>query len=410
MGTFITQESSSFFDEEFLQMMGGTKEEMELLLASIAPTSQSTLLLKKEKEAREVEQQLERIREEVNRRMHLCDLRQKEFEAKQQEMREQVAKFERFILENDLKRQRAEQRLRGEMEASKKKSQEIQELRDRLDDLRNQQMKQESMLDRYRVYSSYLEQTATTAEEEFQGDIETLVNRYNTLAEGNRELRTSVDGASAEADDIRQNLINLQKETQNEILVNNATIHRHQMQIEKIQNQSAIIESQLETRIASSKLRTADVGQVQMSIKNLFSRVVSCNKGRLPPRISITEKENPVQYLGECLKVVAERVAELIAMERNYQIILKEKEAQAASKGSPELKRRASRSSIVTDRDKSRDKSMSKNPNRSTSISELSGPGSSLHIVSRQNLDSSSFSVAESDLHSSPSSPGPSTP
>eukprot|EP00742_Colponemidia_sp_Colp-10_P002051 GILJ01002191.1.p1 GENE.GILJ01002191.1~~GILJ01002191.1.p1 ORF type:complete len:411 (-),score=78.87 GILJ01002191.1:136-1368(-) len=410
MGTFITQESSSFFDEEFLQMMGGTKEEMELLLASIAPTSQSTLLLKKEKEAREVEQQLERIREEVNRRMHLCELRQKEFEAKQQEMREQVAKFERFILENDLKRQRAEQRLRGEMEASKKKSQEIQELRDRLDDLRNQQMKQESMLDRYRVYSRYLEQTATTAEEEFQGDIETLVNRYNTLAEGNRELRTSVDGASAAADDIRQNLINLQKETQNEILVNNATIHRHQMQIEKIQNQSAIIESQLETRIASSKLRTADVGQVQMSIKNLFSRVVSCNKGRLPPRISISEKENPVQYLGECLKVVAERVSELIAMERNYQIILKEKEAQAASKASPELKRRASRSSIVTDRDKSRDKSMSKNPNRSTSISEFSGPGSSLHIVSRQNLDSSGVSVAESDLHSSPSSPGPSTP
>ena len=70
--------------------------------------SQSTLLLKKRKEMREVDDALEFMKEEYAQRMSECIEREREFERKQQEMREQVSRFEKFIRENDSKRQRAE--------------------------------------------------------------------------------------------------------------------------------------------------------------------------------------------------------------------------------------------------------------------------------------------------------------
>lgn len=94
--------------------------------------SQSTLLLKKRKEMRQVDDALDFMKEEYGQRMEACEERQREFERKQQEMRDQVARFEKFIRENDSKRQRAEAKEKAERRASQmneqKKKQLVQQL------------------------------------------------------------------------------------------------------------------------------------------------------------------------------------------------------------------------------------------------------------------------------------------
>ena len=75
-------------------------------------TSQSTLLLKKRKEMREVDESLELMKDAYKRRMDFCEERRLQFEAKQNKMRENVIKFEKFIQENDAKRQRAEAKIK----------------------------------------------------------------------------------------------------------------------------------------------------------------------------------------------------------------------------------------------------------------------------------------------------------
>ena len=107
--TFITQPKINL-DDYPTDEIG----ELEALVSGVTQTSQSTLLLKKRKEMREVDDALEFMKEEFASRMRACEERQREFERRQNEMKEQVTKFEKFIQENDAKRQRAEMKARAE--------------------------------------------------------------------------------------------------------------------------------------------------------------------------------------------------------------------------------------------------------------------------------------------------------
>lgn len=81
---------------------------MEPVVSGVSQMSQSTLLLKKRKEMREIDDALDFMKEEFMQRMEACDTRQRELDRKQAEMKEQVTRFEKFIKENDTKRTRAE--------------------------------------------------------------------------------------------------------------------------------------------------------------------------------------------------------------------------------------------------------------------------------------------------------------
>jgi len=76
--------------------------------AFVAQTSQSTLLLKKRKQMREVDDALEFMNEEYKARVAECERGQLEFERKQVDMKKMVAQFQQFITENDAKQRRAE--------------------------------------------------------------------------------------------------------------------------------------------------------------------------------------------------------------------------------------------------------------------------------------------------------------
>ena len=69
--------------------------------------SQSTLLLQKKKEMAEVQQQLDRKKDEFRQRMQRCQEKEVELAAKQEGLKEQVRKFDKFLKENDAKRVRA---------------------------------------------------------------------------------------------------------------------------------------------------------------------------------------------------------------------------------------------------------------------------------------------------------------
>lgn len=58
--------------------------------------------------ASQVDEALVSMKREYNARVEACDERRKVFEGKQAKLRDQVTKFEKFIQENDQKRQRAE--------------------------------------------------------------------------------------------------------------------------------------------------------------------------------------------------------------------------------------------------------------------------------------------------------------
>jgi chaperonin cofactor prefoldin len=64
--------------------------ELEALVSGINQVSQSTLLLKKMKEMSEVDDSLEYMKEQFSRRMSSCEERERAFQKRQAEMKEQV--------------------------------------------------------------------------------------------------------------------------------------------------------------------------------------------------------------------------------------------------------------------------------------------------------------------------------
>ena len=75
--------------------------ELEALVSGVTQTSQSTLLLKKKKEMREVNDALAFMKRQYLEKMQACDENHAVFERKQLDMKDQVVKFEKFIQEND---------------------------------------------------------------------------------------------------------------------------------------------------------------------------------------------------------------------------------------------------------------------------------------------------------------------
>lgn len=172
----------------------------------------------------EVDDALEFMKEEYANRMEVCEERQAEFERKEQEMREQVARFEKFIKENDSKRMRAEVKEKAEHRAGQlneaKKHQLLAQYQS--DNAAKEQL--EIRLACLHKYRSYLELVVDGSEEEYE-EIGDILNRYSTLLDANEDLKTQVRTVESEMDVLRNKLRMLKLETQNQVLVQNSEIH-----------------------------------------------------------------------------------------------------------------------------------------------------------------------------------------
>ena len=87
----------------------------------------------------QVDEALELMKKEYKSRMDACEEKRQRFEHKQLKMREQVAKFEKFIQENDLKRNRAELKAKQERKQFEQKCAELNSLADKVVELENDQ-------------------------------------------------------------------------------------------------------------------------------------------------------------------------------------------------------------------------------------------------------------------------------
>jgi HD superfamily phosphohydrolase len=137
---------------------------LEQLLAATGQTSQSTLLLKKRKEMREVDQSLENMKSLHKQRMDACEERRIQFEAKQAKMREQVLRFEKFIQENDAKRQRAESKAKQERKQYEDKLKEINALTAKMKSLEEEQQELLNLLVKNGRYKVFLERIVEEGE------------------------------------------------------------------------------------------------------------------------------------------------------------------------------------------------------------------------------------------------------
>ena len=137
--------------------------------------SQSTLLLQKKKDMAEVQQQLDRKKEEFRLRMQRCQEKEVDLAAKQEKIKEQVRKFDKFLKDNDAKRVRANHKAIEENRAREQKDLEKVELLKQLEKQLEKKNELQEELMRKAIYQEYLDSVCDSTE--YFEDIENITMR-----------------------------------------------------------------------------------------------------------------------------------------------------------------------------------------------------------------------------------------
>jgi hypothetical protein len=282
--------------------------ELELLLAGTNQTSQSTQLLKKRKEMREVDEALELMKAEYKRRMDTCEEKRLDFEKKQQRMREQVLKFEKFIQENDSKRNRADLKAKQEQKLCQQNQAHLVTMQEQLVEM---EVEQNVLLDKlvsYNCYKAYLERVIEADDQGYE-EVFDLLNRYETLKQANRDLMLQVQKQDNDVDALRSRLQTLKTVSQNHLLVANSQFQQNQKELESVKSFGKQEEEEKNSQEDRKKNIVRESSQVITSVRNIFARCLSSLK--VNPLIHQGKDISLYDSLEANLDVVLDRITDL---------------------------------------------------------------------------------------------------
>ncbi|RHY94199.1 hypothetical protein DYB37_010208 [Aphanomyces astaci] len=285
--------------------------DVEPLVSGVSLMSQSTLLLKKRKELREINDALDFMKEEYAQRVETCAERQREFERKQEEMREQVAKFEKFIKENDSKRTRAELKAKTEHRSAEQNDVRKKQLVLQLDKDVASRESLEKRRDQLLKYRTYLDSAVEASEQEYE-EIADILNRHATLLDANNDLKAQVQSAESQSKTVKS--MGMNEHTTLTERMHERLCRRHQQHLEKIRGETFQLDLGRGRDDRISNDRSRESGQIVLAIKNLYNRCRT--SGKIPP-VKETPGETMV-YMTAILKVVAERIVDLDFITTSY--------------------------------------------------------------------------------------------
>lgn len=267
-GAFITQKGEKIVEVK--------KEiaELEQLLAGSTQTSQSTLLLKKRKEMKEVDEALELMKDDYKRRMDECEERRLQFELKQAKLREQVLKFEKFIQENDSKRMRAESKAKLERKLYEERCKDLQSLTIRIHELEMEERKLQSDLIQKNCFRDYLESIVEEGDHGYE-EIGDILNRHRTLVDANRDLMSHARSREGDVDNLTYRFQLLKTERQNQLLVSNSYIQDLQKQLEHLRSTAKLEMDEKNHLEDKQKNVSRELSQVGLGIRNIYNRCIA---------------------------------------------------------------------------------------------------------------------------------------
>ncbi|KAI9009606.1 hypothetical protein BC832DRAFT_551910 [Gaertneriomyces semiglobifer] len=284
-------------------------------------TLQSTLLLQKKKEMQAIQDQLDKRRAEFAKRMEACREKQEELIVKQKQIRDRVTKFEKFLKENDAKRQRANLKAQTEIKLREQKEQELASIQRQL---HNEQIKHAHILQlikKYQVYEQYLQSVVEILPPEYldvnEPHINDILMRHKTLIETNEDLMGTVQQSQDEIERQQAALVELVKEKNDLILVYNSTLGTQQKRLDRLKQECAFLEQRLEERDNTGKERMRMLGETKLAINNIYDRV-----GLRPHKIQAAPAVQP-PVLGRKTSVLPEGVplapaASQVSVSRDY--------------------------------------------------------------------------------------------
>lgn len=242
--------------------------------------SPATRLLEKRRQMFEVQEALDAQKEEFARREDAFHRREDGLRKKDLELQESLIKFNKFLQENESKRNRAVKRASDEVKQRVIKEHEVAKLKEQLEQL---QRENETLSNEVRgnlKYMRYLELVQETVPEDYP-EVADLVNRYHTLKETNRDLLLNQSSHEDENESKRIEYATFQKERANEILTFNNQIAALQRTLEREELQGIRLQHEADASLRLTTQKTLALGQIILAIGNLLQRSTSGMHGQI---------------------------------------------------------------------------------------------------------------------------------
>ncbi|EEY61646.1 uncharacterized protein PITG_01977 [Phytophthora infestans T30-4] len=258
-------------------ILNRSKMPQTLTLDHVSP---ATRLLEKRRQMFEVQEALDAQKEEFSRREDAFHRREEALRKKDLELQESLIKFNKFLQENESKRNRAVKRASDEVKQRMSKEQEVARLQTQLTALQRESDALGAQVRHHLKYARYLELVQEAVPEDYP-EVSDLVNRYHTLRETNRDLSRNQITHEEESESKRLELAAFQKERANEILTFNNRIAALQRALEREELLGVRLQHETDATLRATTQKTLVLGQIIMAIGNLLQRCTSGIHGQI---------------------------------------------------------------------------------------------------------------------------------
>ncbi|XP_040056367.2 uncharacterized protein CCDC197 isoform X1 [Gasterosteus aculeatus] len=272
---FVTQlEDNRHRKEENVNHLPVVTETSSRVLEAGVNTLQKTLILKKQFELDNVNQQLARKQQEFKNRMEALARRRSELELKQQETAEMAMKFEKFVADNELKRRRALSEYEAALELNISKQREIEDLTDQLKQLRARKRVLKRRLSKYKIYEDYLIKTvdhfpSTYPDNGSESLVMPIIRRHETLSITHRDLLQRLGRLEEEVEQSQRQLLAMTQEHSIKTLMANKELSEQRTELENLKEKNKQAEVNLLMEQGLSRQKVEEEGRMLMAINNL---------------------------------------------------------------------------------------------------------------------------------------------
>eukprot|EP01036_Dinobryon_divergens_P031790 gene31790-41259_t len=224
-------------EEKLLEQYGGRGTNSLPQTLMFDHVSPATRLLEKRRQMFEVQEALNSQKEEFYRREDAFRRREDGLRRKDLELQESLIKFNKFLQENESKRNRALKRATEERKQRELKEVEIQKLEAQL----KNKLREESLLkeevEKNLKYQDYLDNVVQNMSKFFP-EIADILNRYTTLRNANSYLIEKHFMDEAANDNMRRDYVTFKKFKENQILNDSNDIAGFQLKLEHGKNRT----------------------------------------------------------------------------------------------------------------------------------------------------------------------------
>jgi chromosome segregation ATPase len=238
---------------------------------SISP---ATRLLEMRKDMYEEQEVFEKKQEAFKASEDSFKRRENELREKDLKIQESLIKFSKFLEENEMKKNKANEREEVEKKEIAIKKKKIEELDQKYEELKDKYNRVERKVEAMKEYEDFLQMVKNAHPDEYN-ELNDIVNRYNTLHESNQKLQKNLDELIKKKEIVSGKMANYIKEKKTQQMTITNEIGGLQKQLEVLENTKSKLQSTSEESKLKRRQEMSEIGNIVMSIDNLYNKVVS---------------------------------------------------------------------------------------------------------------------------------------